>query len=299
MGKVDVILNVSGKPYQTILTIYSLIKFSKNSINKIFIIFEKKQAFNDNMTPLLDYLKTITIEVEIYYTRISIGVSNLDSKWYSKYLFRYIKIFRYAIRYQYGIENSNAKWIFVSHNDMIYKNDILAKYIEEIGDYAGVGYVGQCWNCPAYGNCSGEKYLEYRPSKMEILKLYEGKETLRGYKIIQKNYAGWPLPECRLNENAALLDRNILKNHTFPKCNIEPIGYNSYETGVNFFAKLSRKGFKFKHLNPDLFVEHAFFNKNRNGHSSFINNELYKTEENIAKEIISNNIDVFIESLPI
>ena len=42
MGKVDVILNVSGKPYQTILTIYSLIKFSKNSINKIFIIFEKK-----------------------------------------------------------------------------------------------------------------------------------------------------------------------------------------------------------------------------------------------------------------
>lgn len=249
------------------------------------------------MNPLLDYLKTIPFEVEIYHARISVGISNLDRKWYVKYLFRHIKFFRYSIRYQYGIEKSKAEWVFVTHNDMIYKKDLLEKYLNQIGDFVGIGDIGQCWNCPAYGDCSGEKYLDYRPTKKEIFKLYEGKENLRGHKIIQKNYNGWPLPECRLNEHAALLNRNILKNQTFPKGNIEPIGYNSYETGINFFAKLSRRGFKFKHLSHHLFAEHAYFSKKRNGHSSFIDKNLYVFEENKAREIVENNIDEFIESL--
>jgi len=297
MKDVDVILNISGKPYQSILTIYSLLKYSKNNIHKIFIIFEKKQAFNDDMSPLIDYLKTLSIEVEIYYSKIAIGIKNLDNRWYLKYLFRFIPLFRHSIRYQYGIEKSKSKWVFISHNDMIYRKDILENYISEIGNHAGIGLVGQCWNCPASEICSGETYFQFRPTKEEIKKLYDGKEHLRAFQIIQDKYTGWPLPECRINEMATLLNKSILDTYTFPKGNIEPIGYNSFETWINFFAKLSRKGLKFKHLSYQTFAEHAIFNKNRNGHSSFINEKLYYQEEKLAKDIVLNSIDQFIESL--
>ena len=36
--KVDVAVNVYGKPYQTVLSILSLLKYSKNHINNIYII---------------------------------------------------------------------------------------------------------------------------------------------------------------------------------------------------------------------------------------------------------------------
>lgn len=39
--KVDVAVNVYGKPYQTVLSILSLLKYSKNYIDKIYIITEK------------------------------------------------------------------------------------------------------------------------------------------------------------------------------------------------------------------------------------------------------------------
>jgi len=38
---VDVAINVYGKPYQTALTIQSLLKYSGNHIGKIFLILEK------------------------------------------------------------------------------------------------------------------------------------------------------------------------------------------------------------------------------------------------------------------
>ena len=296
-GIVDIVLNVSGKPYQTIITIHSLLRFSGNYINKLFVIFEKKQAFNDNMQPLLDYLESLDIEVELFYSKLQIGISNLDRKPFFKPFFRFIPFFRHSLRYQYGLEKSKTDWVFVSHNDMIYRKDILQAYLSEIDENMGIGFVGQCWNCPAVGDCSGEKYFEYRPSKEEIFHLYEGKENLRGFEIIRGNYSGWPLPECRINEHAALFDRKMMQSQTYPIGNIEPIGYNSYDIGMNFYAKVSRKGFKFKQLGFHLFAEHAYFNKNRNGHSSFTNEQLYWQEEGLAKEIVEKSIDEFIDSM--
>ena len=50
--KVDVAVNVYGKPYQTVLSILSLLKYSKNHINNIYIIIlninVKRICLNDS-----------------------------------------------------------------------------------------------------------------------------------------------------------------------------------------------------------------------------------------------------------
>lgn len=298
MEKIDVIINISGKPYQTILTISTLIKYSGKKINKFYLIFEKKQVFNENMNPLLEYLKTIKYEVKIYKTKINIGIRNLEKYPFSDLIFRYIKRFRYSLRYQYGIEKSKMNWVFLCHNDMIFTKDILSTYLENINDSLGIGSVGQCWNCPAFGKCSGENYWDYRPTKQEVLELYEKSGVqLRGLEIIKKNNFGWPLPECRLNETAALLNNNLLKKLCFPRGNVNPIGYFTYELGVKFFEKVTKKGFRFKHFHPDNFSIHAFLSESSNGHSSFLNFDLYLKEEKLAKEIIETSINDFLENL--
>jgi hypothetical protein len=63
--KVDVAINVYGKPYQTALSILSLLKYSKKYINKIYINIEKKQPEDFDET----ILKELPIDIPvIFYT---------------------------------------------------------------------------------------------------------------------------------------------------------------------------------------------------------------------------------------
>jgi len=61
---VDVAINVNGKPYQTALTIQSLLKYSGNHIGKIFLILEKNQPKGFDKKILLSLL--VGLDIDIY-----------------------------------------------------------------------------------------------------------------------------------------------------------------------------------------------------------------------------------------
>ena len=63
--KVDVAVNVYGKPYQTVLSILSLLKYSKNHIDKIYIITEKNQPFGFEKSIIKELLNGLPV---IFYT---------------------------------------------------------------------------------------------------------------------------------------------------------------------------------------------------------------------------------------
>ena len=47
--KIDVAINVYGKPWQTLVSLKSLLKVSAKYIDKIYFIEENKQPFNEDI----------------------------------------------------------------------------------------------------------------------------------------------------------------------------------------------------------------------------------------------------------
>ena len=73
MKNVDVIINVYGKPWQTICTLKTLMKYSGHHIDKIFLIKEKEQPYNENIDWVFSYF------VSQPYSHM---LPNMMSKWF-------------------------------------------------------------------------------------------------------------------------------------------------------------------------------------------------------------------------
>ena len=56
MATVDVAINVYGKPYQTAVTLLSLLKHSGQHLNKIYFVVEPEQPRKESFEFLLDAL---------------------------------------------------------------------------------------------------------------------------------------------------------------------------------------------------------------------------------------------------
>ena len=279
---VDIAINVYGKPYQTALTIHSLLKYSGNHIGKIFLILERNQPKGFDKKILLTLLEGL--DIKMYTPKIYNGYWGPK---FNKKLF-FLKIFRYSIRYQYAWENTKADYLFITHNDMVYNKDIISGYLNEIEGHIAIGSVGQCWNCPAHKiNCDGTKYWEYRPDKIELRKLYEEYNyKIREVNPIEKFENSWPLPECRLNEMAAMFNMQIARPITIPQGKYAPIGLMSLDIGTEWFKDISLAGYKVVNHAFSDYAQHAMFNKFSSGHGSLFNKELYNYEEDMAKEIM-------------
>jgi len=172
--KIDVIINVYGKPWQTICTLKSLLKHSGKHIDKIFVIKEKNQPHNEKIEWVFDYFDNLVVYEPNKYNFVTKEINLQDQNE------------RYSVRYQYGFENSDKKYIFVTHNDVLYKNDVIGEMLELIGDSVGIGEIGQCWNCPANSAnlCSGEKFNEWNPSHEDIKKLnLPVNKKMRSYRL--------------------------------------------------------------------------------------------------------------------
>ena len=53
--KVDVVIQVYGKPWQTLCTLESLMAHSQQWINKIYLTEEAKHPFGDNIDLVFEY----------------------------------------------------------------------------------------------------------------------------------------------------------------------------------------------------------------------------------------------------
>ena len=273
--KVDVVINVYGKPWQTLCTLKSLEKHSKKWINKIFFIKEREQPYSDSVDWVPSYFKDIIVHVPGIYRFLlqNIDVTN-DSE-------------RLSARYQYGIEKSEMKYALLIHNDVLFTADIIGDMLEKIGDAVGIGELGQCWNCPAnkMNYCDPDRFYEWNPSYEDIKSLPLPYKRTSIDKIDKQQ--PMPLPECRLNEWAALINREIVMKEAMPSGSAHLFGdHSGVDTGSAWFRDMHMMGYKFVHYR-DSFV-HAYWSYKStglpNGYQVQKDRDKYVLAEDFAKK---------------
>lgn len=283
-NSVDVALHVYGKPLLTAVAISSLLAKSGKWINKIYLIKEKKQPYNEDFDFIERHFKG---RVEIYKPMFYLG-----SKMANPLYFRF-PLYRRSIRYQYAFEKSTTKYLYIIHNDVLFYKDILGLYLGEIqsGNFAGVGPIGMCWNCPAgyAGVCDSDRYTDYKPSAEEFSDLIEKYPAPRAmvYDYFRDGREIWPLPECRLNEWSALVDREQVAPYQYPNFKEIIFGQMYMDTAVRWFHHLNNKGLKFKNVALGDYATHVWTGKEgelNSGVDTLNKKELYLRAEKISYE---------------
>jgi hypothetical protein len=275
MEKVDVVIHVYGKPWQTLCTLKSLMKHSGNHIDKIFFVKEPKQPYDDKIDWVVDYFDNLIV-YEPKHSILMYSVKNMNDE-----------NDRFNSYSQYGFEKSDKKFIFITHNDVLYTDDIIGDMLNKINDSIGIGQLGQCWNCPANkaNLCSGEKFYDWNPTYEEVISL--GLPYVRtGIHNVDKTNPK-PLPECRLNEWACLINREMSNKETYPNGDTPLFGVFGPDSGVAWFRSLHLKGYKF--INYVEKYVHSYWSDLSCGYQTSLNNDYYvRAEENAKKYFMEN-----------
>jgi len=295
MQKVDVIINVYGKPWQTLCALKSLMLHSGEHIDRIWLTEEKFHPYDDAIDEVLTHFDNIIHfkPNDYYFTR---GTTNM-----------YDEAFRWGFRYQYGIENSDKKYVFITHNDILYTGDIIGDMLSKVEEYAGIGLIGQCWNCPAFrgGYCDGDRHDTFKPTHEEALDISRRFPPARYHHHEHLNKEQpMPFPECRLNEFACLIDRHITMRECYPNGETPLFGsYDILDLGDAWFRGLFMKGYKFKHYDINGLSDHGHFSRVdiRNyqagktffvsGYPTQLDHNLYLAAESAAKEYFETHFN--------
>lgn len=276
--KVDVAINILGKPFQTALTILSLLARSGGHVGKLWLQFEPVGSKFDSISPyhICEYLKNelgcdiVLSQPGYWLDRDAIDLSKMDDEAY-----------RMGIRFQNAFEHSQSRLLFLTHNDVYILKDILGALKNNMGDAFAIGQLGQCWNCPASNAelmrevmdsppCGPARYLDVRPSQAQLLELYRLARKrgifARPYEV--EGFLGefekqpWPLPECRVNEWACLLDLQKTRPHCMPYGDAYPPGAHRLCAGHNldiacpWFRDMHAKGMEARHFDIKNYMKH-------------------------------------------
>lgn len=265
---VDVIVQSYGKGWQLLCTLKSLMKYSSTWIDKIYFIEEKEQPYSDNISWVKDHFNNI--------------IYHIPPKWVYIYGTKSKDVPENCIRHQFGIENSDKKYVFICHNDVLFTGDIIGNMLNQIEDCVGIGEIGQCWNCPAklIGKCSGEKFYDWNPDWEEVKKLPIPHIRTR-WDNLDRDVPKL-LPECRLNEFACLINREICIKEGRPY-----FGEFDEDSGTEWFKSMYKKGYKFKDYRKDFI--HGFYAKD-SGFQNQQNKEKYFVAEDFAKQYYEENL---------
>jgi hypothetical protein len=275
-NKVDVCINVFGKPWQTLCTLKSLMKHSGDKIDKIYFIKEKSQPYNESIEWLYDYFNNLIVHNPETYVFLHQNPSNNPN-------FNPLDV-----RYQYGFNSSDKKFIFITHNDVLYTGDIIGDMLEKIGDSVGIGEIGQCWNCPAFSNglCNGDKFYEWNPTIDEVLSLKLPHIRTGLHNIDKQNPK--PMPECRLNEWSCLINRELSNKETYPNGDTPPFGSVGLDTGTLWFKSMVLKGYKFIDYRKNF--THSYWSLLNSGYQTQLNQDMYKIAEENAEKYFTENL---------
>lgn len=267
--RIDVAVNIFAKPYQTALSLLSLVRFCGQHINVLWLQFEPFGSRHDKISPysIVPYLvKELGLTCYVYQPEHWIDLRAADTQRFDD------AAYRLGIRYQYAFEHSKSRLLFLMHNDVLIFKDILGEMRSTLQDAFAVGHLGQCWNCPAshaalmsevLGRpvCGPQNYADFQPNYEDLCKLYAAAEA-RG--IFVRPYAQgftgifdaqpWPLPECRINEWACLLDLGKIRSHCVPHGPVLPPGaYRQcgpicLDIGVELFRGMHARGMHARHF---------------------------------------------------
>jgi hypothetical protein len=267
--KIDVIISVCGKPWQTTLALLSLDRACGGRIDRIYFIEENTRSMGyDIQSGQYDYVLERLKHKIVYFQ---------PKQWNYCFGVEYDKLgdtdYRHSVRYQYGWEMSDKDHVLIIHNDAVFHGDVVGALLENIGDAVAIGHVGQCWYCPAAftGKCGSERHLEYRPGFSELLDLYkktvapEG-SLMRAYHLPRMHDMfqdqPWPLPECRVNEWCALIDLKTARKMTAPHGRVTPfgaivsVGKQILDVGCQWFREMHLRGKVAKHFNIYEYMHH-------------------------------------------
>ncbi|MFN3590091.1 MAG: hypothetical protein ACK4UP_11980 [Spirosomataceae bacterium] len=290
-SQIDVNVCFYGKPYHTILAVKSLLKFSRQHINKIYITVEKKQPQQDDLGIFLVKQALKNEPIVYFYPDYFYNLGELDTQKVKE-----SSAYRYQIPYQYVLEKSDRPFVFVMHNDCLFHGDMLGKMLDTIQksnkEIAGIGPIGQCWNCPAsFENlCDSSKFMEFKRSKEELTELMNRHTIPRPEITMRLINEGktHPLPECRLNEYASLINTKIYRENCLPHGPLVSYAGNwgGNDWGTVWFYQMVNQGFHFIHQRLEEFAKHAPFNEMENGISAYSNKNLYLESEMQAKKYL-------------
>jgi hypothetical protein len=294
MPTVDVSINIFAKPFQTALALLSLLKYSAKHIDCLYLQFEPLGSRYDADPPysIVRYLQAKGYKVIVFQPELWLATDVTDETRLQD------EAYRFSLRYQYAFEHTDKKFLFILHNDELFKRDIIGDMLEHIDGAFAIGQLGQCWNCPlrnaelvqaaGLGSlaCTPERYQEYKPDAKALRILYVEAQKrniwARPYLAgLDAHYSvsGWPLPECRVNEWGCLVDVEQTKPLTFPQGDILPFG--AYEActevtldiAVHWFRDLCRKGFFARHFDLSRYINH-FLGHNRMSKAAHLAAEL-------------------------
>ncbi|HEX2617231.1 MAG TPA: hypothetical protein VHL57_06790 [Flavobacteriales bacterium] len=272
---VDVAINVLGKPYQTAVTLFTLLERSGAWIDRIHVNLERGGQEAEHalwMAPLADRLV-------VHRPRFALGTRPVHARWPYRW-----KAYRYAVRYQRAWERTDKRWLFITHNDMRFHGDLLDGMLAQAEGHIAVGPVGQCWNCPARAAevCGPERFMAYRPSPEEwqaIMQRHPGVRQAH-YPRLRKGEAPWPLPECRVNEWAVLVDLAIARPATMPLGPAVPLGaFHGLDIGTAWFRDVLRAGHTVKHFDIAPYAQHAWASSTGSGHLAMTDRAEYERSE--------------------
>jgi hypothetical protein len=245
---IDVAINYYGKPYHTMVAIGSLLEHSGAHIDKVFLIKEAKQPEGGGV--ITELLGRHDWNVEVFTPRYYLGW-----KMYRTLFPMRRREFRWSIRYEYALERTDKRYVFLTHNDVLFLGDVLRPMLDLIAadGHAGVGDIGACWKCPAKAAslCDAHRPAELRLTHAEAVELYERFPSphRRPNVSLLDRRDPVPFPECRLNEWLALLDAEAYRRNVKPQGDTEPIGsVRLGDTGVAWFRSMIHKGYSFAHV---------------------------------------------------
>ncbi len=296
---IDVSVVYYGKPYQTIVSVLSLLKYSENHIDTVYITVEKKQPFDQHggIYIVLAAFKN-KVKIKTYYPQFYYALGPLDDLEVKNN-----QNLRWSIPYQYALEKSDKLFVFIMHNDMLFHDDMIGQmlndYTESDNKLAGLGSVGQCWSCPAgpsFANkCNGFVQHKTTFTQTEASELHYLQNTPRKNLDIEIIESGryFPLPECRLNEYACMIDTAIYRQNTLPNGSKRCFGgvWNGADLGTTWFYQMVNDGYKFKHLSLEQYANHSPFNSVGQGIQAYSKFDNYKLSEQNALDYLIKNYD--------
>ncbi len=279
--KVDVAVQSYKKPEQLIYSLFSLHKFCKDKVDTVWI--------NDDCSGgdvLLAYhrlsesgaLAPWKINVRENTQRMGWWVSFVrgvkpvyQTTWFrfkrmlwNLYKVGAIYVNRMDLRYQWAIECTDKRYIFVMHDDIEFKSDIISAYLNKIESnekMAIVGELGQCWRC-AYANdgCTPQKILAgHIPSEM-------WPST-----AVRSGSHAWA---CRINEWSSLINVDVAKEIS----EREGVFFGNYDANGDiaayWFYKVVKMGYGYNDPFPEKekrALMYAHWENGVTGHSAWVN----------------------------
>lgn len=322
-AKVDVAVQSYRKPESLLYTLMTLKAVASDHIDNVYI--------NDDCSgeSTVAYYKNETIQTYFKPWKIHLRTNTKPAGIKKIYLPEYrpeymgpwfflSKIHRFYnstthnkddVRYQYAIDNTDKQFLFIIHDDVEFRNDIVDLYLKTITakpQTAIVGDLGQCWRCHHSDECNPKRIMEgYRPSPHWPM-------------AIQKSQLNDPKPKkgsftCRINEWCCMLNVAITKEISEKSRSLFGNYYSRADVGAYWFYQAIKLGY---HIADPLPVEslpqqininersewyqHGF--QGHSGHSVWVDQgsgkQPYKAEDVRARIKSQFGIDLSTLSLP-